>query len=83
VVKNCTDCHYGITESTLTSQVMLPNLNSAAPGAKTCVDCHHGGNDGGERGAPATCATCHAFHDRTHERMTALKLPSPATQPAQ
>jgi hypothetical protein len=82
IVKSCVDCHYGVTESMLTSQISLPDLHRATPGAQTCVDCHHNA-ESGPGSAPATCVTCHAFHDRIYERPAALALPTPASQPAQ
>jgi predicted CXXCH cytochrome family protein len=56
---NCTDCHAQATSSTLTSDVLLPDM-------QTCVSCHHpGGRD--QQAASNNCVTCHIYHDRGND----------------
>jgi hypothetical protein len=56
---NCTDCHAGATGSSLTSDVLLPDIQS-------CVQCHHaGGRD--KMAASNNCVTCHVYHDRSKD----------------
>jgi nitrate/TMAO reductase-like tetraheme cytochrome c subunit len=63
----CQSCHVGVKESEKTSDLLLPDVNTAAAGSQTCVQCHLAESTG-QRGAPAACATCHNFHDRHFER---------------
>jgi hypothetical protein len=74
---SCKDCHFGAATSKDTSDVLMPNINTAAVGAKTCVDCHHSGGALRARGAPASCVTCHSFHDRTYESPRHLATSQP------
>jgi hypothetical protein len=56
---NCTDCHAQAMTSTLTSDVLLPDI-------QTCVTCHHpGGRD--QQAASNNCVTCHIYHDRSQD----------------
>jgi predicted CXXCH cytochrome family protein len=56
---NCTDCHGQATGSALTSDVLLPDIQS-------CVQCHHtGGRD--KMAASNNCVTCHVYHDRSKD----------------
>lgn len=62
---NCTDCHAQATSSTLTSDVLLPDLQS-------CIQCHHnGGRD--QQAASNNCVTCHIYHDRGKDSTEPLK----------
>ena len=49
----CTACHPQVPGSSETSDVLLPNR-------ELCLSCHVS-----SVGAPDTCVTCHAFHDRS------------------
>jgi predicted CXXCH cytochrome family protein len=49
----CTSCH-AAEKSRLTSDVLMPSI-------AVCVTCH----TAEKSAAPATCATCHAYHDWT------------------
>jgi hypothetical protein len=69
----CVSCHSRATSSTLTSDVLSPNLTWTKPdgGVASCVDCHHPANAAG-RGAGSSCVTCHKFHDHA--------IPAPAVR---
>jgi len=57
---SCVDCHGQASGSTMTSDVLLPDL-------QTCVNCHHtGGRD--RMAASNNCVTCHVYHDRSKEQ---------------
>jgi predicted CxxxxCH...CXXCH cytochrome family protein len=64
----CVDCHSRAETSTLTTDVLSPNLAwTAANGAmRSCADCHHAPNADG-RGATSNCQSCHVYHDRLQE----------------
>jgi hypothetical protein len=49
-----------------------------AASTRSCVDCHHA-DTFGQRGAGASCVTCHNFHDRALEQRP---VPSPTTAPS-
>jgi predicted CXXCH cytochrome family protein len=52
----CVDCHSPVMTSTLTSDVLLPQI-------QTCTACHHnGGRD--HMAAINNCVSCHIYHDR-------------------
>jgi hypothetical protein len=52
----CVDCHGQVMTSTLTSDVLLPQI-------QTCTACHHnGGRD--HMAATNNCVSCHIYHDR-------------------
>jgi predicted CXXCH cytochrome family protein len=56
---NCTDCHGQARGSTLTSDVLLPDM-------QICATCHHnGGRD--HMAASNNCVTCHIYHDRSKD----------------
>jgi predicted CXXCH cytochrome family protein len=55
----CVECHAMVKDSTLTSDVLLPD-------AAKCVDCHHPGGRG-NLAASNNCVTCHVYHDRAKE----------------
>lgn len=55
----CIDCHAQAKGSSLTSDVLLPDIQS-------CTSCHHPG--GAAKGAASNnCVTCHVYHDRAKE----------------
>ncbi len=60
---SCLTCHSAALASSLTMDVLLPDMNS-------CLGCHHASNSTG-RGVAADCTSCHLFHDRTKEGPTA------------
>src|SRR5262249_39637664 len=47
----CLECHPGVPESRLTSDVLMPAIES-------CRKCH----TGTERGARSDCVECHTYH---------------------
>lgn len=57
----CVECHTQARESKLTSDVLLPNMES-------CVSCHFSDTPK-IKGATMDCTSCHSFHDRTRERL--------------
>jgi hypothetical protein len=57
----CVECHAQARESKLTSDVLMPNMES-------CVRCHFA-DTSKIKGATMDCMSCHVFHDRTRERM--------------
>ncbi len=59
----CTTCHAAALTSADTAEILLPNIES-------CTTCHHDPNASG-RGVAADCTSCHLYHDRTKERVTA------------
>ncbi|MBC8132905.1 MAG: cytochrome c3 family protein, partial [Deltaproteobacteria bacterium] len=71
---HCTDCHNRALKSVDTSDLLVPNMTwpilSPDPGAASrtgsCTTCHHPPS-GADRGAGATCQTCHVYHDRTKQ----------------
>jgi hypothetical protein len=60
------DCHPNVGKVPDATNVFLPDMSplAAGPGAagQSCVDCHHPPTSRG-RGAPASCVTCHNYHD--------------------
>jgi predicted CXXCH cytochrome family protein len=58
----CTDCHGQATSSSLTADLMQPQID-------TCVKCHRTEerNQTLADTAPSNCITCHQFHDRRTE----------------
>jgi hypothetical protein len=64
----CVSCHSKTTESTLTSDVLSPNLSwtDDQKHSASCTDCHHTPT-ASSRGARADCQACHLYHDRTQE----------------
>jgi len=60
----CIDCHTKATSSTLTSDVLSPDIDTKTATGKSCVDCHHA-DTASARGAAANCTACHQFHQRT------------------
>jgi c(7)-type cytochrome triheme protein len=74
----CIDCHSQALKSQNTSDVLMPDMTTRTGTAgSSCVDCHNP-DPAPNRAAPAGCATCHLYHDRTHDRPP----DGPATQPA-
>jgi len=57
----CESCHTAARQSTLTSDVLLPEI-------KQCAACHaaRAGN------AASTCLTCHEYHERSRNALTKL-----------
>ena len=56
---SCIDCHAQAKGSSLTSDVLLPDMQS-------CVKCHHPGGSS-KAAASNNCITCHVYHDRSRE----------------
>src|SRR5581483_8163760 len=54
-VVSCAQCHPKAKDSTLTSDVLLPSIES-------CRNCHKTG------GASSNCTLCHLYHDRGSDR---------------
>lgn len=62
----CLDCHAQAAGSSLTSDVLLPDVQS-------CVGCHHPG--GSAKGAASNnCVSCHVYHDRAEETRSSKGL---------
>jgi hypothetical protein len=83
----CADCHPNVGKEPDATSVFLPDLSPLAtgpdPAGKSCVDCHHPPTSR-ERGAPASCVTCHNYHDHGREKHpTGIEgaLPTPAPVP--
>jgi predicted CXXCH cytochrome family protein len=55
----CIDCHAQARSSSLTSDVLLPDIQS-------CTNCHHPGG-AAKAAASNNCVTCHVYHDRSKE----------------
>lgn len=77
-VLDCLECHAGASESTRTSDVLLP-------GIETCRACHAPQSGRGESatgGVADDCSTCHTYHQparnpgpgRTLRELTALRV---------
>jgi hypothetical protein len=64
----CKSCHFTAAGSETTSDLLMPDLNTAASGAQSCVQCHQPSHSWSLRNAPSDCVTCHVFHDRSFER---------------
>lgn len=62
---NCTDCHGQAASSTLTTDVLLPDM-------QICLNCHHGGGRD-QMAASNNCVTCHAYHDRSKDSSEPIK----------
>lgn len=64
----CLDCHTKAPGSSLTSDILSPNIDEGVNGA-SCVSCHQPSRPSAPlfgsqvRHAPADCTTCHSFHD--------------------
>jgi len=63
--KSCLDCHAQAKTSSLTSDVLLPDIQS-------CLTCHHPGGST-KNAASNNCITCHVYHDRTKETASAKR----------
>ncbi|HEV2296328.1 MAG TPA: cytochrome c3 family protein [Tepidisphaeraceae bacterium] len=72
---SCVDCHAQAITSSQTSDVLLP-------GIRNCASCHQA-DRGPVRGAPANCATCHWYHERTREPISLRGFVGASPQPAE
>lgn len=57
---DCLACHAEAPGSSTSSDLLVP-------GQDNCLQCHHAPTSS-NRGAGASCVTCHVFHDRSKER---------------
>lgn len=55
----CKDCHRGVFKSELTSEVLIPDVNS-------CRECH--GDQGHTDKVSSTCISCHPYHQTEQEK---------------
>lgn len=88
----CVSCHSRAKESTVTADVLSPNLTWTTMSGATasCAECHHAADKTGP-GAGANCVTCHVFHEKGKSTAPTARqdLPNvlpghqtvPATQP--
>jgi hypothetical protein len=58
---DCAECHAGVTSSSKTADVLLPQIDN-------CRQCHNS-----QVGARTDCAECHRYHDRTKETFAGHK----------
>jgi predicted CXXCH cytochrome family protein len=59
-VMKCEECHAQANGSSLTSDVLLPDVQS-------CTACHHSGGGENSKMATSNCITCHVYHDRARQ----------------
>lgn len=76
----CLDCHQAAVTSSLTSDILSPDLDTTSTTGISCIGCHKADSTSlfshSTRGAPSNCITCHDFHDRSRE------VSGPASRPA-